>query len=86
MNKYPQEPDEIIDMHGFRVADAEEMLVDILRLETKTHVRLIVGKGMHSKDGPVLREFVKNYLEARNISFKYAKLKDGGEGAIEVFF
>ena len=86
MNKYPQQPDEIIDLHGFRVVDVEDVLEDIMKSTVSTHVRLIVGKGIHSKEGPVIRDFVKRYLEVRNITFKSAKFKDGGEGALEVFF
>ncbi len=86
MNKYPQQPDEVIDLHGFRVVDVEDILEDILKGGVSTHVRLIVGKGIHSKGGPVIRDFVKRYLDARNIAYKSAKFSDGGDGALEVFF
>ena len=58
-----------------------------LILERKyDHIRIITGKGIHSKNGSVIREFVKEYLFKRNIHFTQAKIQDGGEGAIEVFF
>jgi DNA-nicking Smr family endonuclease len=46
---------------------------------------VIVGKGIHSKQGPVLKNAVKEYLHDRSIRFTQSKLSDGGEGALEVF-
>lgn len=86
MNKYPQQPDRVIDLHGHTLAEAECVLRQFLEGEGPSRVRIIVGKGTHSKAGPVLREFVKNYLAARNIRFSQSKIQDGGEGALEVYF
>lgn len=85
MNKYPQQPDRVIDLHGHTIVEAERVLGQLLEGEGSSHVRIIVGKGTHSKGGPVLRDFVKNYLTSRNIRFSQSKIQDGGEGALEVF-
>lgn len=85
MNKYLQQPDEIIDLHGHTIAETESLLRDIFARKGHSHVRIIVGRGTHSKNGPVLREFVKDQCISRNIRFNQSKLQDGGEGALEVF-
>jgi DNA-nicking Smr family endonuclease len=85
MNKYEQVPERIVDLHGLTKRETEEVL-DILLIDAQgSHVRLIVGKGVHSAQGAVLREFVKIYLGSRNITFHQSKLQYGGEGALEVF-
>ncbi|OGZ04863.1 MAG: hypothetical protein A2845_05215 [Candidatus Lloydbacteria bacterium RIFCSPHIGHO2_01_FULL_49_22] len=85
MNKYPQQPDEIIDLHGRIITETECILRDLFAKDGPLHVRIIVGKGIHSKGGPVLRDFVKNYLTSRNIRFSQSKIQDGGDGALEVY-
>jgi len=84
MNKYRQIPDCILDLHGRTIPEAE-ILLDDLFSKKHSHVRIITGKGMHSKNGPVLQAFVKEYLQIRNIRFNQSKIQDGGEGALEVF-
>lgn len=86
MNKYEQQPDEIIDLHGLSVSESLRVLVETIECEELNHVRVIVGKGTHSPHGPVLRDAVKHFFVARNIRFSQSKLSDGGEGALEVFF
>lgn len=86
MNKYAQEPDEIIDFHGYTTREVEDVLQTLMKSPMPKRMRFIVGKGLHSMDGPVLGDFVKRYLASRNIDFKFAKLKDGGNGALEVQF
>lgn len=85
-NKYPQIPDRIIDLHGFTTSEAKEILDDLLNDQEIYHVRLIVGRGLNSASGPVLPNFVKTYLNSKHINFHQAKIQDGGEGALEVFF
>ncbi len=85
MNKYERIPDEIIDLHGYTVKEAERALADLLA-RGPSHVRLVVGKGIHGGGKAVLRDAVKSYLAARHIHFLPSKQKDGGEGALEVFF
>ncbi len=85
MNKYARTPQEIIDLHGLTTREAALCLEKIFHTEGLAHVRIIVGKGGHSKAGPVLRDFVKRELASRNIRFSQSKIHDGGEGALEVF-
>ncbi|MFZ2205024.1 MAG: Smr/MutS family protein [Minisyncoccia bacterium] len=84
MNKYLQVPDSIIDLHGYTTAEARDILDDVLGGDDK-HIRIITGKGKHSENGPVLRDFVKNYLDSRRVRFNQSKIQDGGEGSLEVF-
>lgn len=86
MNKYERTPEHVIDLHGYTTSETEETLRALLKSAEYSHVRIIVGKGSHSADGPVLRDFVKQYLAMRNVRFNPSKPKDGGDGALEVFF
>lgn len=86
MNKYERTPEYIIDLHGYTTSEAEEILRTLVKEAEYSHVRIIVGRGSHSAHGSVMRDFVKCYLSVRNIRFNQSKPKDGGEGALEVFF
>lgn len=86
MNKYEQQPDEIIDLHGLSVSESLRVLAEMIEREELSHIRVIVGKGTHSPHGPVLRDAVKHFFGTRNIRYLQAKIGDGGEGALEVFF
>ncbi len=84
-NKYPQEPDLILDFHGYTTFECKDEL-DALIAEGHTgHIRIIVGKGRNSLEGPILPHFVRNYLTERRIRFNQSSLQNGGEGALEVF-
>lgn len=85
MNKYERTPEYILDLHGQTKVETEILIDDILKHKKYTHFRIITGKGTHSETGPVLQSFVKEYLSTRGIHFNPAKIKDGGEGAFEVF-
>ena len=84
MNKYLRTPSRIIDLHGMTTSEAKVVLEELLRSD-ESYVRIIVGKGNHSANGPVLRDFVKKFFLSKNIHFNQAKISDGGEGALEVF-
>lgn len=84
-NKYPQIPDAIFDFHGMTTSECKLELEDIIRDGEYTHIRIIVGKGTRSPNGPVLPDFVRNYLTEHHIRFSPSKPQDGGEGALEVF-
>ncbi|MDD5152751.1 MAG: Smr/MutS family protein [Candidatus Pacebacteria bacterium] len=75
----------LLDLHGCSVEEAGNILNEILDEKASSHIRIIVGKGIHSSNGPVLRDFVKNFLIKNNIKFSQSKIQDGGEGALEVF-
>jgi DNA-nicking Smr family endonuclease len=84
MNKYARTPDKIVDLHGLTTAEAAEVLRGLAQ-EQPSHVRLITGKG-DLRQGPVLRSFVESWLRSRSVQFERAKISDGGDGALEVFF
>lgn len=85
MNKYEKIPQQILDLHGCTVKEAKSLLDAMLAEHQFSHVRIITGKSSFREFGPVLAPFVKSYLEGRNIKFHYAKIQNGGEGALEVF-
>ena len=85
MNKYLQNPEYVIDLHGFTTYESQVILDELIEEGEYKHIRVIVGKGLNSENGPILPDFVKNYLNTRNIRFNQSKLSDGGEGALEVF-
>src|SRR5579885_2719553 len=86
MNKYFYLPQYILDLHGYTREEAHKALDGLLRQGKYSRVRIIVGKGLHSKRKPVLAKYVKRYLNERNIRFNQSKIEHGGEGALEVFF
>lgn len=85
-NKYVQIPDKIVDLHGHTAHEAEAILSAFMKTQKITHVRMIVGRGTHSADGPVLPDVVKHFLARHDVSFRQSKIQEGGEGALEVFF
>jgi DNA-nicking Smr family endonuclease len=85
VNKYEQQPGAVIDLHGYTTAEAEVILRDVITHAEHKHIRIITGKGNRSEFGPVLPNFVKSYLNARNILYRQSKIQDGGAGALEVF-
>lgn len=84
-NKYEKVPEAVIDLHGYMQDTAGVILADLRKEKKYAHVRIITGKGAFRESGPVLRDFVKNYLEKHHIKYLPAKQQDGGEGAFEVF-
>jgi len=86
MNKYERIPDEIIDLHGYTTEEVEEMLQKLFRENKNKHIRIITGKALNRERGPVLRNFVKDFLNSKGIKFNQSKIEDGGEGSLEVFF
>ncbi len=84
-NKYKQEPDLVLDFHGMTTAECKDELDELMKNSAESHIRIIVGKGTRSLNGPVLPDFVRNYLTTHNIRFSQSKIQDGGEGALEVY-
>jgi DNA-nicking Smr family endonuclease len=84
-NKYTQTPELVLDFHGYTTFECKEVLDELVVSHEYSHVRIIVGKGKNSTNGPILPDFVKNYLVDNNIRFNTSKIQDGGEGALEVF-
>ena len=85
VNKYKQEAEVEIDLHGYTTVESEDILRSLIRERKYKHLRIIVGKGTRSENGAVLPNFVRNYLQTNNIRYNQSKITDGGEGALEVF-
>ena len=79
--------DEELDLHGCTREEAREAIEDFLhgaKARGCERVRIIVGKGTRSTDGPVLPDVAKAVLVSHGLTYSYAKLCSGGEGALEV--
>jgi DNA-nicking Smr family endonuclease len=85
MNKYARVPDYIVDLHGHTTREAGEVLDSAIKSGEHKHIRVITGKGTFRETGPVMRNFVKRYLQENNIKFETSKISDGGDGALEVY-
>ncbi len=84
-SKYEQVAELELDLHGYTTSEADIALEELIRKRLYSHVRIITGRGLHGAHGPVLRDFVKNYLSDRGVVWRQSKITDGGEGALEVF-
>ena len=79
-----------LDLHGFTVPDAREVLGEFLALCARKGlrcVRIVHGKGLRSKNRqPVLKQKVANWLMRRNevLAFCQARPTEGGGGAVVV--
>lgn len=85
-NKYRLEPEKTIDLHGLTTSEVTSLLNELRATSRGVLVRIIVGRGTRSMNGPVLPEHVKRYLTSANISYKQSKIQEGGEGALEAWF
>jgi DNA-nicking Smr family endonuclease len=86
VNKYQQNAELEVDLHGHTTSESLDVLDSLIKEGRYRHVRIIVGKGRNSENGPILPNFVKNYLDSFGIRYNQSKIQDGGEGALEVFF
>ena len=84
INKYQQVSDKTLDLHGLTTHETTLALGELLSISQGLLVRIIVGRGKRSKNGPVLPEHVKGYLMSANIPHHQSNIRDGGEGSIEV--
>ncbi len=79
-----------LDLHGLRVDQAREAIVQFIRDAVKRGdrcVRIIHGKGLGSMNRkPVLKSKVRNWLVQKEevIAFCTARAADGGSGALMV--
>ena len=80
-----------IDLHGYTVAEAEEEIESYLKDCIKkgfSCVKIIHGRGLRSKRGPVVKDAVLRWLSSsfrKNIvAFVSARQCDGGLGAVYV--
>lgn len=86
--KYHIQSDVVFDLHGMSVLEAQSFLSDEihrLRNTNASRIRVITGKGNHSEHNfsPV-RDGIKSLLNSMGLDYTYAKIQDGGEGALEV--
>jgi DNA-nicking Smr family endonuclease len=77
-----------LDLHGCTASEARNAVEELLHeasVSKWSRVRIIVGKGMRSPLGiAVLPDTVKALLNQRGLTYTFAKLQNGGEGALEV--
>lgn len=79
-----------LDLHGFTVKQAKELLVYYLQEAVQFEgccIRIIHGKGLSSgKQKSVLKTYINHWLSEheRVLAFHSAKIKDGGTGAVYV--
>jgi len=88
-NKYEKTAKQVLDLHNFTKREAEKSVLEFLNTAEERGydlVRIITGKGLHSESGPVLRDFVVELLREQGYDFKFSKISEGGEGAIDVLF
>jgi len=82
-------PQRVLDLHGARARDVEQMVESFLREGRRCGLEkllIIHGKGKHSEGEPVLRKAVIRVLEKSAVAGEYgeAARKLGGSGALWV--
>lgn len=79
-NKYPREAQAELDLHQHTRDQAADVVRAFLRESEgagHTLVRIVVGKGIHSKEGPVLGDVVRALLRDEDYDFSDAKISQG---------
>ncbi len=91
VNRGQLKPEAELDLHGLIIDVASEkvgfFLQDAIYQGFQT-VLIITGKGLHSNDGPVLRQAVEKLLDQQSeqvIEWGVAPRRYGGDGALVVF-
>lgn len=88
--KIPKEPEDEIDLHGRRNAedamnDLDEFIIHATE-QNYRKIRIISGKGIHSKDGKAkLPTRVKQYLDELQ-SFRIIQSYENKNGYFDIFF
>lgn len=92
LRDYPP-PEADLDLHGCTGREAESatdaFLADAQRRGLKT-VRIIVGKGLHTPDRPVLPDVIERRLatlrrQGMVLTFRWEKMRKRKSGAVHVF-
>ena len=84
-------PEVTLDLHGLSVESATEKLTYFLQdavYQGFQTVLIVTGKGLHSSDGPVLRQAMEtllNELREQVVEWGVAPKRYGGSGALVVF-
>lgn len=92
IKRYPA-PQGQLDLHGFTASQAEQKVEAYLRNAYHRKVftlRLIVGKGLHSENGPVLPDIVEDKLiELKHrkmvLDYQWEKKKKSKSGSVVVY-
>jgi DNA-nicking Smr family endonuclease len=86
-NKYSQEPESTLDLHQLTKQESKPLVLEFLKTseqEGLSIIRIIVGKGLHSKVAPVLGGYVRSLLREQDYDYRDAKVSQGSEGAIDI--
>lgn len=78
-----------LDLHSYTAEQAIQATDDFLvycRTEQYRVVCIVHGKGLSSKEAPIIKNVLNHYLRQHNdvLAFHSAKQKDGGTGALYV--
>ncbi len=88
LDKYSPIVEAELDLHGYYAEEARTIAREFLNKASADgllRVRIIVGKGNRSQGGHgVLGDVIKSLLNQEGYDYTYAKIQDGGEGALEV--
>lgn len=80
------EPDIILDFHGYTSLEARYALRDIVLSNEYEYIRIITGKGERTPTGVgVIKSTVHAFLREHDISFQDAPSHEGGSGACDIF-
>ena len=87
--EYPKVDSEL-DLHGRTQEESERFLYNFInsaKIGKLKTIRVITGRGMHSKNGPVIQNFVERLLEIHQRNGKIKKFKietNGGSFLIHI--
>lgn len=92
LKRYPP-PEVDLDLHGFTVVGAQvkaRSFISSAHLQGFFTLRIIVGRGLHSEDGPVLPHVVEDLLKEMKkeniiLSYKWEDAKKSKFGAVLVY-
>ena len=79
-----------LDLHGMTLANARLAFAGFMardgRIRRQCCVRIIHGKGLRSKEGPVIKRQIQAWLQAHPDVLAYSSCRpgDGGTGALYV--
>jgi DNA-nicking Smr family endonuclease len=82
----------VLDLHGYTSEDAEALFEEFLKDSIRSTLRcikVIHGRGLKSKAGPVLKEKLKEWIMRAMhrkwiTGFSSALMKEGGPGATNI--
>jgi len=92
LKRYPP-PEVDLDLHGFTAIGAEvkaRSFITSAKLQGFFTLRIIVGRGLHSQEGPVLPHVIEDLLKALKkenviLSYKWENKKNQKGGAVHVY-